>query len=890
PTQFALVKIVMAPAAPAPNAASTALVKKARGTVGTKLVFKTNVYPLTVQKKIPYFKHDIRIKVNLKSADGKEFTRELTNSSRFYDDDTRKKGNVEVLHALSKKAPFTKKSLIYDRAAILFTLDEIIKKDEELTFTLPRSSLGTDDIFDSVKEVNVTVKKATDRYQITSDDYNAAAGADFVEGGDKSIFELLNIATSQCVVDHMDEFAADSKSRIYILNPGDYQGIQEERDIGDGQILRTSLKKSVKTIENTLKDGKVVNPIPAIIIDVSRTAMHKAELLSVKMKNYRSQQSTMIGLKVKKTYGNKELLTVTGFTNENVANCTVTTGESKMKLTEYIKKQYKITLKETNIPAVRDRKGNVFPPELLMIIEQMVKPDQNTANTSRNVILANATPGDERMATITALTEALHLDGDRAKQMGVMLQKNTSALKVDGRTLPSKKLVYGLVGGKPTTTMGFQRGDRPVFFPAPVAKWAFLAVSGRDNYEWMIEVLQKKGRSLGMKVDAPLFKQAGLNLQTVAGAIGQAKAAGCTYAFVVSDFEGDHDIIKAAEREHGIITQQMRGKNSEKIHADTGANVCLKMNVKNGGVNHVVGDEPLLLQENLLIMSLVFDHPSSMSKKEMEEGLRPSCPAVVGISSNASVIKVAGKIIPESCQNFIEKFAYANPREWKKEGEPTFKDTVFELMRHEVEAFKIARGKPAMRIIVYVSGVPEAERGYWSKEGKALVADVCHTFSQAYNPAMTIITMSTEGCERFVAEGKPPNAKGPDPRIGLVIDSVVVNPRVNEWFLQSAKALKGTPRTIKYTLVAEPTAAAAQYTMDQMQGLTWALAHLHQYCFGTIGFPSPSRIAADAAKRARALFKTHQQQSRNRGPYDLEELNSTLGFKSTKASSTTRSV
>lgn len=36
---------------------------------------------------------------------------------------------------------------------------------------------------------------------------------------------------------------------------------------------------------------------------------------------------------------------------------------------------------------------------------------------------------------------------------------------------------------------------------------------------------------------------------------------------------------------------QLRGKNTEKIGADTGSNVCLKMNVKNGGVNHVVADE-----------------------------------------------------------------------------------------------------------------------------------------------------------------------------------------------------------------------------------------------------------------------------------------------------------
>ncbi|GMT31654.1 hypothetical protein PFISCL1PPCAC_22951, partial [Pristionchus fissidentatus] len=876
----------MAPAAP-PVAASTIIEKKPRGTTGQPIKFKTNVFPLAIQKKIPYYKHDIRIKVNLTVADGKEYTRELTNSSRFYDDDTRKCANVSVLHELLRNPQLRAKTLIYDRAAILFTLEEIIKKDEELSFTLPRSSLGSNKIFDSVKEVHVAIKKATDRYQITSDDYSSAAGADFVENGDKSIFELLNIATSQCVIDHKDECSADSKSRIYILNPKEYS-LDEEKEIGDGQRLRTSIKKSVKTIENTLgKDGKVVNPIPALIMDVTRTAMHKEELMSIKMK-YKLNKMALVGLKVKKTYGNEEIITVTGFTNEPVSAVTIDIeGKGKQTVPQFMKSRYNITLREANLSGVRDRKGNVFAPELLMIIPQMVTPTQNTTNTSRTVITANATAPDEKMKTIESLTEALHLDGAKAKHMGVVLQKDSHAIKVDGRMLPAKKLMYG----KNATSMGFTRDFHPVFLAGTMGKWVFITLSGYGrNYDGLADALITKGKGLGMVIPPPTRTFSNLNQNELAPTLKMAAENGCTYALIVSDMDGDHETVKGAEREYGIMTQQVHGKNAEKAHGDTGANICLKMNVKNGGINHVVADEPLLLREDLLIMSLVFDHPSSISKKEMDDGVRPSCAAVVGISSNGAIVKdKAGKVLLESCQNFTEKFAYANPREWKKEGEPTFKDTVFDLIKGEVEAFKTSRGKPARQIIVYVSGVPEAERGYWSKEGKSLVTDVCHTFSQAYNPFTTIITMSMEGCERFVAEGKPANVRGPDPRIGLVVDSVVVNPKVNEWFLQSAKALKGTPRTIKYTLVAEPTNAASQRTMDELEKLTWALTHLHQYCCGTIGIPVPSRIAADASKRARDLFRHFQHTTRNRGPYNLEELNTKMGYKSVKAS-TVRSV
>lgn len=76
-----------------------------------------------------------------------------------------------------------------------------------------------------------------------------------------------------------------------------------------------------------------------------------------------------------------------------------------MKMVEYLKKQYGVVCRrvhlisrgrnnalfcrETNLVGVRDTKGNSFAPETLMIIEQGVKPDQNTANTSRQVILVS---------------------------------------------------------------------------------------------------------------------------------------------------------------------------------------------------------------------------------------------------------------------------------------------------------------------------------------------------------------------------------------------------------------------------------------------------------------------------------------------------------------------
>lgn len=47
--------------------------------------------------------------------------------------------------------------------------------------------------------------------------------------------------------------------------------------------------------------------------------------------------------------------------------------------------------------------------------------------------------------------------------------------------------------------------------------------------------------------------------------------------------------LLVANINYGVI--QMRGKTAEKAGADSGSNLVLKMNVKNGGLNHVVADE-----------------------------------------------------------------------------------------------------------------------------------------------------------------------------------------------------------------------------------------------------------------------------------------------------------
>jgi len=90
---------------------------------------------------------------------------------------------------------------------------------------------------------------------------------------------------------------------------------------------------------------------------------------------------------------------------------------------------------------------------------------------------------------------------------------------------------------------------------------------------------------------------------------------------------------------------------------------------------------------------------------------------------------------------------------------------------------------------------------------------------------------------------------------GTVVDSSVVNPHFCEMYITSHRALQGTCRTPRYTLLYDDN----DLTMDQLQGITNHLCYGHQIVFSPPSLPSPVMIALEYAKRGRNLYNKRVQ-------------------------------
>lgn len=86
---------------------------------------------------------------------------------------------------------------------------------------------------------------------------------------------------------------------------------------------------------------------------------------------------------------------------------------------------------------------------------------------------------------------------------------------------------------------------------------------------------------------------------------------------------------------------------------------------------------------------------------------------------------------------------------------------------------------------------------------------------------------------------------------GTVIDHTVVHPLFAEFFLNSHRAIQGTSRTPKYTILYDDS----KMLISDFETITYQLCYGHQIIFSPVSLPSPIYIANRYAERGRMLYQ-----------------------------------
>ncbi|KAG4065893.1 hypothetical protein HA402_012571 [Bradysia odoriphaga] len=156
--------------------------------------------------------------------------------------------------------------------------------------------------------------------------------------------------------------------------------------------------------------------------------------------------------------------------------------------------------------------------------------------------------------------------------------------------------------------------------------------------------------------------------------------------------------------------------------------------------------------------------------------------------------------------------------------------------------------KPS-KIIYYRDGVGEGQFPEILHTEMRSIRKACSSLSESYQPAITFITVQKRHKTRFFMqkEGKATEENAPP---GTVVDTAIVHPTENDFFLLSHQGIRGTTvRPTRYHVLWDDS----DFSADQIQQLTYYLCYMYVRCNRSVSIPAPTYYAHHAASRASVL-------------------------------------
>ncbi|GMT06856.1 hypothetical protein PENTCL1PPCAC_29030 [Pristionchus entomophagus] len=827
--------------------------KLAGGTKGRAIDVISNLYPAHFKKHLAFFLYAVDIIAEFDRADGESKRKEITKRTKddFLEQERKKVATMVFMKICEKKE--LPGACAYDRASLLISLQKLTKADEgEWIIVLEKDSspLFKENSIQEANRLIVTIKKAADTYQVTSDDLMRQKLEQL-----QALMNVVAIATSQNVFKRYNDFVV-YKSGVFLMDPAALS-LPELPCGSDEKYIGQGFSKGVDIVGAHGKENTM-----AMILDAKKTAFHyDLQLLSEKMKMMSIENHiVLLNRQLKRLRaivhypgsfkkGDRERsVQIDGF-GCPVRETVLDINGRKIKLADFVLQKYNTKLKDLSLPCVITKSGTFSPETLLIAPNQRVRVDQMQKAVQEAIIKASASKPSDRKAEITKLRGTIIAP----KEMGV--EVDAAPMKAPARILGSPSIGTGQGEVRPRNgtwlVKRFVRG-------AACEKWtlAFIRSQGdRVDLRKAADAIVRKATELGMYLGHPMLVEEQANRRDVdsqtAELVRKAKLAGSQFIMMVtySRIE-NHDALKKAELEYDIVTQQLKSETAGVLHmkAATLSNVLKKTNEKLGGVNLTVNSKDLprwLLARDTLVCGMTIDQPRPQMKDEIENKAQPDRPAIIAWGSNA--VKGGGNGETEAV-HFSGGYSYAYPRESKIV--PAQETTKKDVIRRIVESFKACRGLLPATVLL-IRRINEGD----SKMVLAEVDEWKEIFSSmGVSPKMVVVTANLNHASRVFNPNMDVRARAMEQNLeaGLAVDSVITSPTQNEFLLQAHVPRQGTARPTKYNILY--CDEGLKISMDSIECAMFALCHTHGVCDMTTALPTPLKISEECCKRALNLF------------------------------------
>ncbi|XP_018016166.1 protein argonaute-2 [Hyalella azteca] len=754
-----------------------------------------------------------------------------------------RKVNREIIETMVQSFPriFSNLKPVFDGRSNLYTRDPLpINEKMELEVTLPGD--GRDRVFKVAMKWLAQV--------------NLYTLEEALEGRTRTIpFDAIQAL--DVVMRHLPSMTYTPVGRSFFSAPDGYY-----HPLGGGREVWFGFHQSVRPSQWKMM----------LNIDVSATAFYKAqaviefmcEVLDIREINEQRKPLTD-SQRVKFTKEIKGLkieITHCGTMRRKYRVCNVTRRPAQMQsfplqlengqtvectVAKYFLDKYRMRLRFPHLPCLQvgqEHKHTYLPLEVCNIVAGQRCIKKLTDMQTSTMIKATARSAPDREREINNLVRKADFNNDPyMREFGLTI--STAMMEVRGRVLPPPRLQYGgrtRQQAMPNQGVWDMRGKQ-FYTGVEIRVWAIACFAPQrtvkeDNLRNFTTQLQKISNDAGMPIiGQPCFCKYATGPDQVEPMFRYLKNNFAGLQLVCVVLPGKTPVYAEVKRVGdtvlGMATQCVQAKNVNKTSPQTLSNLCLKINVKLGGINSILvpGIRPKVFNEPVIFLGADVTHPPAGDNK------KPSIAAVVG-SMDAHPSRYAATVRVQQHRQV------GGIREGKEEVITEFSSMVKELL---IQFYKCTRFKPN-RVILYRDGVSEGQFQTVLQHELTAMREACIKLEADYKPGITYIAVQKRHHTRlFCSDKKEQSGKSGNIPAGTTVDVGITHPTEFDFYLCSHQGIQGTSRPSHYHVLWDDN----HFDSDELQCLTYQLCHTYVRCTRSVSIPAPAYYAHLVAFRAR---------------------------------------
>ncbi|TFY56355.1 hypothetical protein EVJ58_g7696 [Rhodofomes roseus] len=501
---------------------------------------------------------------------------------------------------------------------------------------------------------------------------------------------------------------------------------------------------------------------------------------------------------------------------QGASSLSFTNREGKaVTVAQYFRQTYNFQLKYPDVVCAEVGNGALIPLEMLHVPPgQIMKKPVPPEKTKDVLEFATKKPQDRLQSIANGLGVLQYGQSEYVRQFGLDVDPNAKPMRLQARVLNPPTLKYGPGSKQPTIVPrdgAWNMVERKFWQPCTITQWILVVFERRNRFDENIVqdvarnfVAACKNVGITIQNEQPIYEWANpqssvhAQLARIGGLCG-AKYKTMPNLVVCVLPEGATDVYTAIKHfgdiQTGCATQCLKADKCKRAKEQYFANVCLKVNVKLGGINTIPEPRSVAALTDphnpTIVMGADVIHPAPRSRGSA--------------TSRQELIEDLGPMSQRMLWSYMD---YRKNKEGKANPAPT-------------------------RIIFYRDGVSEGQFKHVLEQELPLIKKACANLN--IKPKITMIVVGKRHHVRFFPQGQGGDRSGNCPA-GTVVDREVTHPLELDCVLHDEN----------------------NFTPDSLQALSFALCHVYARSTRSVSIPAPVYYADIVCSRAKNHYNPEE--------------------------------